>query len=154
MDDLDFQIADILDKNSRISNREIARQLNVSEKTVRHRINRMIDGGVLKLAALIDVENMPDIFLAICGIRLLNNIDMENSIERMKEIPEVISVMSVTGRYDLIAVIIVNSRKKLADVLTRKIDKIKGLNARETFVVLNNVGQFVSGGKLYEIINN
>ncbi len=60
MDEPDNHIADMLSKSNRASNREIARRVGVSEKTVRVRINRMIENGNLKIAAMINVENMPN----------------------------------------------------------------------------------------------
>lgn len=155
MDELDYQIADMLDKNSRASNREIARRIGVSEKTVRIRINRMIENGNLKIAAMINVENMPDVFLAVCSIRLQNNlIDIEDCISEIQEMPEVLSVMSVTGRYDLIAIIVVNSKMMLTEILTKKIGKMEGINTLETYVVLNNAGYIVPVSKLYAIMND
>lgn len=48
MDERDREIIDILNKNSRVSNSEIARILGVSEGTVRQRIERLLKDGIIK----------------------------------------------------------------------------------------------------------
>ena len=48
MDDRDRQIIDILNRNSRTSNSEIARVLGISEGTVRQRIQKLLDNGIIK----------------------------------------------------------------------------------------------------------
>ncbi len=47
-DFLDVEILKMLKVNSRMPNTEIARELGISEGTVRRRINRMIKAGVIK----------------------------------------------------------------------------------------------------------
>ena len=48
MDERDREIIDILNKNSRVSNSEIARIIGVSEGTVRQRIERLLKDGIIK----------------------------------------------------------------------------------------------------------
>ncbi|MCL4356420.1 MAG: Lrp/AsnC family transcriptional regulator [Candidatus Thermoplasmatota archaeon] len=47
-DDKDIQILNILKKNSRLTNTEIARMLNFSEGTVRKRINKLLETGTIR----------------------------------------------------------------------------------------------------------
>ncbi len=48
MDEKDWAIIDILRRNARTSNSDIGRELNVSEGTVRKRIQRLTDEGTIK----------------------------------------------------------------------------------------------------------
>ncbi|AAT43786.1 Lrp/AsnC family transcriptional regulator [Picrophilus oshimae] len=47
MDDKDKKIIEMLIKNSRTSNMDIARQLNVSEGTIRKRIEKLVNDGII-----------------------------------------------------------------------------------------------------------
>lgn len=48
MDEKDWAIIEILRKNARTSNSDIGRELNVSEGTVRKRIQKLMDDGTIK----------------------------------------------------------------------------------------------------------
>lgn len=48
MDDKDWAIIDILRKNARTSNSDIGRELNVSEGTVRKRIQKLTEDGTIR----------------------------------------------------------------------------------------------------------
>ncbi len=48
MDDLDYRILTILKENSRKKNINIARELNVSEGTIRKRIANLYESGIIK----------------------------------------------------------------------------------------------------------
>jgi DNA-binding Lrp family transcriptional regulator len=48
VDERDWKIIELLNRNARISNIEIAKNLGISEGTVRHRIQKMLKDGVIK----------------------------------------------------------------------------------------------------------
>jgi Lrp/AsnC family transcriptional regulator for asnA, asnC and gidA len=148
---LDLEIAKILDSDGRASNRDIARRLGISETTVRHRLGRMIDSGLLTVSAQFDIEEFPEIYLAVIGIKL--SIPPDRCLEKFRAIPAVLYVLTLTGRYDLQVAILVNSRKMLARVVSREIETIEGVVDTETFVVLENSGLRVSAAKLCELLN-
>ncbi len=52
MDDVDFKILKILDKNCRTSNSEIARMMEISVRTVSNRIERLLADGVIEYFSL------------------------------------------------------------------------------------------------------
>ena len=53
-DKLNQQIIDLLELDGRLPFKEIANTLDISEGTVRNRVNRMKDAGVLQIKALVD----------------------------------------------------------------------------------------------------
>ena len=150
IDQLDLEIAKILDTDGRASNREIARRLGISETTVRHRLGRMIDSGMLKVSAQFDIEEFPELYLAVIGIKL--NVPLDRCLEKFRAIPAVLYILTLTGRYDLQVAILVNSRKMLARVVSHEIETIEGVRDTETFVVLENAGLNISAAKLCEIL--
>ncbi len=151
IDRLDLEIAKILDSDGRASNREIARRLGISETTVRHRLGRMIDSKLLTVSATFDIEEFPEIYLAVIGIKL--NVPLDHCIEKFRAIPAVLYVLTLTGRYDLQVAILVNSRKMLASVVSRELESVEGVVNTETFVVLEDSGLRVSAAKLCELLN-
>ena len=49
IDDLDLDIINLLERDGRFHNTELAKRLNSSEATIRKRIKRLIDGGLSRL---------------------------------------------------------------------------------------------------------
>ena len=152
MDPMDFQIADILDRKGRISNREIARSIGVSETTVRHRLDRIIETGELTISAMIDIEKHPDIYMVLVGIKLSRK--PEECVLEFSKIPSVLFTLTITGRYDVIACVIINSRKMLSRVINDEIGSVNGVIDTETFVVVDNAGLKVCASKLYDLMQN
>jgi DNA-binding Lrp family transcriptional regulator len=68
LDELDYQIIKHLHANARVSATEIARQTGSNERTIRKRIDRLVEDGIFRLTAIIDPQafgyiNTADIFL-------------------------------------------------------------------------------------------
>jgi len=59
--------------------------------------------------------------------------DKVNSVaEKLADIKGITEVYSVTGKYDLVAVVRVKDNEKLADVVTKKMLKTEGITKSET----------------------
>lgn len=57
-------------------------------------------------------------------------------IEELKKIPQIIKVMSLTGDYDFLAEIVVETPDELYEIFANKIDMIDGITASNTHVVM------------------
>ena len=153
MDSIDTQITYLLGKNGRLSNREIARRIGITEGTVRQRLNRLIESGALRITAQSNIEYFPDTYVALVGVKI-DGRRLNESAEQIEKLPSVMTTMIVTGRYDIVTMILAPSRQTLVDFVTDQLSKISGVKDSETFVVLKNFGQWISADKLSDIINN
>ncbi|HDY87187.1 MAG TPA: winged helix-turn-helix transcriptional regulator [bacterium] len=152
-DEIDLKIASILGPNSRSSNREIARRLGINETTVRRRLSQMIESGILSVPAVIDIEKLPDKFMAIVGIRHQVPIPDDTFLQKVNELDSVIYSMTVTGHFDMFAIILAVSRKKLLEAL-RQIQSIEEVIDTQTYVILENYGLDVQADKLLRLLEN
>ena len=57
-------------------------------------------------------------------------------IDELKEIPQIKKVMSLTGDYDILAEIEVETSEELYDIFSEKIDMINGIIASNTHVIM------------------
>ncbi len=57
-------------------------------------------------------------------------------IEELKTIPEIKKVMSLTGDYDVLAEIEVETSEELFDIFSEKIDLIDGIIASNTHLIM------------------
>lgn len=141
--DIDIRITRLLGENGRMSNAEVARRLGVSEGTVRQRIKRLVESGAVRVTAQVNIESFEDVFYVLVGIEVVSVQD--EVVSAISKIPNVLFTMNVTGRYDLIALIVARSRPMLYDLITNTIQRIQGVNHTEAFVVLKNTGLWMQG---------
>ncbi|MDD5707795.1 MAG: Lrp/AsnC family transcriptional regulator [Kiritimatiellae bacterium] len=148
IDELDIRIAHELGKDGRLSNRELARRLGISEGSVRQRLGRLVDGGVLRVTAQANLESQPDAFLAIVGVKL-DGRRLTECAKRIAKLPSVLTTMIVTGRHDLMAVILAPSRRTLVDFVTSELSTVPGVRESETSVVLKSLDFWVDSRKMF-----
>jgi len=121
-------------KEGKQSFKKIADKLDITENTVRSRVNRLQDEGVLEICGLVDPEKLPGHRTVIIGIKLteMNLVEKGQEISRLKG---VISTNVVTGRYDLIITVLFKKGFGLLEFYTEEIAKMTGVGSVETFVV-------------------
>ncbi len=142
LDEIDYKIIDALQKNGRASYKKIARDLGVSDGTVRFRTDRLIKNHILRISASINPLYFENSIVAQVGVNLekrANRIVMEE-ISRLKGVQ---SVINVTGRYDLIIEVFVNSRSELRKFLVEDLSTIKEICSSESFIYLEAVNKWV-----------
>jgi len=135
MDDLDTKIVSILQKDGRASNAGIARDVGVSEGTVRRRLKRLIDERFIDIVALIDPSRMGYSSEAIVGIQVDPD-KIDDASETISKLDEVSWVVITTGAYDMFVWIAVESAGDLGNFLRHKLGSINGVRRTETFVNL------------------
>ena len=136
LDPVNIEIMRLL-KNGRKSAKAIADEIGVSHNTVRRRIDSLIQNGILEIKGLVATDNLPHHMLAIIGI----NLRTRNLTKRVREIcalEGVISAGVVTGRYDIIALIMLNNENDLLKFHTKQMPNIKDITFTETFVMYKN----------------
>ena len=121
-------------KEGRKSFKVIAEKLNITENTVRARVNKLTDEGVLDIHGLVDPSKIPGHQTVVIGIKL-DEMDLVKKGEEISKLRGVISVSIVTGRYDLMILILLKQGFGLLEFYTDEISTIKGVSSVETFVV-------------------
>jgi len=137
MDDLNVEILRQL-REGRKPFKAVADHLAVAENTVRSRVRKMEEAGVLEVAGLVDAEVLPNHNLAVVGVKL-KTLDWYEKAEQFKSLRGIVSVMCVTGRFDIILVVMINDTFTLADFFSKEVVKIGDILTTETFVSSRNV---------------
>jgi len=73
--------------------------------------------------------------------------ELDNVVERLMELDEVVDLYEVTGDYDIVAVIEVNSIEEFRSKVLRKLMDLKGVRGTNSFVVLHTHKR---GGRISE----
>lgn len=109
-DELNRAIVRMLQQDGRIAFKDIADALNVSEGTVRNRVNWMKSSGMLRIVAIADPTSMNYLADAMIGIKVAAGATPKQLAERLARHPEVVYILWVSGRYDLLVEIVADSR--------------------------------------------
>jgi Lrp/AsnC family transcriptional regulator for asnA, asnC and gidA len=121
-------------RNGRKSYQKIARDLSVSENTVRTRVKQLMDEGVLDIIGLVNPEAINGHRTVMVGVKL-QSMDLVNKGKEFSKLRGVVSVSVVTGRFDLILIVLLKSGFGLLEFYTEEVSKIKDVQSVETFVV-------------------
>ena len=121
-------------RDGKKSFQEIAKDLGISENTVRARANRLMEKGLLDIAGLVNPECIPGHRITMVGVRL-STMDMVEKGEEFSRLRGVVSVAVVTGRFDLLLTVLMNEDFGLLEFYTEEVAKIKDVQSIETFVV-------------------
>lgn len=121
-------------RDGKKSPKKIAEHLSLSENTVRSRINRLKAEGILDITGIIDPQAVPGHRIVIIGVKLAT-MDLVKQGEAFSRLRGVVSVSVVTGRFDLILVVMLKEGFGLLEFYTREVAGIKDVQSVETFVV-------------------
>ena len=121
-------------RDGKKSFKKIADQMGLSENTVRARVNKLIDEGILAISGLVNPEALPGHTVAIVGVKL-RTLNLVKKAEEFSTLKGVVSAMVVTGRYDLMLVVLLKEGFDLLEFYTEEVYRLKNVRSVETFVV-------------------
>lgn len=135
MDELDAKIVALLQEDGRASNAGIARDVGVSEGTVRRRLKRLVDEEFIRVVAMLDPSKMGYSSEALIGIQVDPD-KVDQVAEKLSKLEEISWVAITTGAYDMFAWATLNSSEALGVFLRTRVGTIPGVRRSETFVNL------------------
>jgi Lrp/AsnC family transcriptional regulator for asnA, asnC and gidA len=121
-------------RDGRVPFKKIADDLQVSEGTIRARVKKLQEEGVLEITGLVDPNSIPDHYVVMVGVKL-KDMDLVAKGEEFSKLHSVISVCVVTGRFDLILMVMLKRNIGMVEFYTDEVSKIENVRSVETFVV-------------------
>lgn len=126
LDEVDARIVELLQENARRGNRGIAREIDVSEATVRYRVRKLVDTGAICFTVLQDP-------FAI-GLMTSAFLRMVVSMPRLQAIrdwlidrDETVLVASTSGRFNLVTFLQTRDEAALREFVSDEVAAIKGV---------------------------
>lgn len=139
LDELDLTILQLLEQDARLPYQEIANQTGVSRVTIHERVRRLVQRGVITgFHTRLNPASLGYRVTAIVGLMAIQGAAAYQTIEDLKNIPEIEEVHVVTGRYDYLIKIRARDNEDLERILLTKIDQVYGFQRAETMVVLSS----------------
>ncbi len=139
---MDMQIVEIL-RGGYENHSSIAKTLGVSEGTIRNRVQRLRESGVLVVRGQIDPEILSAHQLAIIGVNVAEAKLLDAKAKEIAKLDHVLSVSIVSGRYDLMVELLVESNQGLVRFLTETLSRVKGIAKTESFLLLKSYQKYV-----------
>ena len=136
MDAIDQKIILQLQKSGRQNYVKLAKELGVSERTVRNRVKELLDDGVMCITAVPNLDMLGYTFMSIVAMQVRLS-DLRSATSQLIQHKNVCYLANVTGRYDLIAIIVTKSSREFAEFMENVVSEIPSIIRTETFVSLN-----------------
>lgn len=137
-DETDLKIVEAIRRDGRVPFAQVAEQLNVSPGMVRQRYNRLVETGYLKVVAITNPLRMGLKTMAMIGIRTEGE-KLLQIADQIAALDEVVYIVIVSGRYDILAEVFCRDHADLLKFLTEKLAAIKGIRETESFLHLKIV---------------
>ena len=116
-DDLNQKIIRLLQSDGRMAFSEIAQLLDVSEGTIRNRVNGLRNSNMLRIVAMADPVATEYTTDAMLGVNVASGTTPKQVANRLKQDARVVFVLWVAGRYDLLIEVVSDDREALQDFL-------------------------------------
>ena len=137
-DNLNREIIKMLQVDGRKPYKDIAKALKVSEGTIRNRIQSMKQVGALRIVALADPTAIRYQADAMIGLKVAPGFSVQEVSERLGKSADVVYILWVTGRYDLLIEIVTNNRDDFLEFLENEIHSQADIASSETMSGLKN----------------
>ena len=140
IDDTDREIIKLLQLDGRIPNTQIAKDLGVSEATVRNRLARLIEDEYIQIVAVSNPLKLG--FETVGYLKIDVDIKKIDSVTReLKQLDPICFIVLATGKSDIYTEFVCQSKDELNDLIFNKIYKIDGVIRTHTSMILKYVKQ-------------
>ena len=144
LDATDLQILSTLQKNAKLTTKELADAVHLSPTPVFERQKRLERRGYIKkYIAVLDPDKLGQGLLVFCKVRLkqINREIAEAFHHRIQRIPEVIECYNTSGNYDYLLKVRVQDMKNYQEFILNKLGVIESVGSIESTFVISEVKQ-------------
>ena len=135
IDEIDKQIIEILQEDSRFTNSDLGGKLGISEATVRRRIERLLDQDIIRLVAVANPFKIGYELVVIIGLRV-EKPRMADIEKQLTDLPDVRFLGVTLGSYDFMLEAWFRSTEKLLIFLTETLVEIPGILSTDSFQII------------------
>ena len=139
LDDKDLAILQLLQKNARITVKEISAQIHLSATPIHERIRRMEDSGVIKqYATLLDHSKVRKGLLVICYVSMKEHNKKAGSkfIAAMQALNEIIECYNISGEFDFMLKVACEDMNAYYDFHVNKLSQIENMGRVQSVFVM------------------
>lgn len=139
LDETDIGILKLLQEDSNITTKDLAKKVHLSSTPVFERIKRLEKTGYIKkYVAILDAEKLDKSLTVFCNITLKQHTkEIGNQfVQDIKSIDEVTECYNVSGDFDFLLKVLVKDMKHYQDFVLNHLGSIENIgSAHSTFVM-------------------
>ena len=142
MDAIDREILLALQKDAKIKNADLARQLGVAPSTMLERVRRLEERGYFNgFKAIVNPEKLGLDVQALISISLgQHSTQTIRPFEQaVKSLPNIMTCYHVTGRFDYMLHVVAKNLKELGMLVKEQIAALPGVAKTETFLIFSEI---------------
>ncbi len=114
---------------------EVADKVGLTTNTVRNRVNRLLDNGLLQINSLVEVSSVEGHSSAFIGFNILPS-KVKTCLQQISQLKGVVGAARVSGRFDVIAVMLFNQEYTYERFLEEELLEVEGITSTETFFTI------------------
>ena len=141
-DAIDKKLLDLLQADSKQTNKELSNKLNLSVTAVYERIKKLENQGVIsRYVALIKKVKVDKAFVTFCHIKLIQHsqayvVKFEKEVANLEEVLE---CYHISGDYDYLLKVIVKDMEAFREFMVNKLTSINHIGSTHSMFVINEV---------------
>ncbi|MEM7215578.1 MAG: Lrp/AsnC family transcriptional regulator [Pseudomonadota bacterium] len=136
---LNQKIIRFLQKDGRMSFNEIAKQLNVSEGTVRNRVSGLRENNQLRIVAMVDPVADEYKTTAMIGIKAATGYTPQQIGDRLSDNEMVVFILWAAGRYDLILEVVTDDQSEFQAFVEKEIHSFSDIAVVDVMLGIRNI---------------
>ncbi|TVZ25222.1 Lrp/AsnC family leucine-responsive transcriptional regulator [Gillisia sp. Hel_I_86] len=142
LDDIDKKILHKLQVNSKITNKKLSLELNLSVTAIFERIKRLERNNVIsKYVALVKPAEVEKSFMVFCQIKLVQHsktyvVKFEDEVAQLQEVLE---CYHVSGEYDYILKILVRDMEAYREFMLNKLTSLDHIGSTQSTFIISPV---------------
>ncbi len=149
LDDLDVRLIDLLADDASRTNVALARELGVSDVTVRNRMARLMEAEAVKIVAVVDPAKVGR------GLQVISDIEVElgrvhETAEALASLPQTTYVGYMVGENDLLMVASLLNEEELFLFVTEVVPSMPGVRRLRTSQVLKVLKRTFRSGRVLQ----
>jgi Lrp/AsnC family transcriptional regulator for asnA, asnC and gidA len=145
LDNIDARILELLSQDGRMHYKELAKKINVSLPTVKERIRKLVDAGVIKkFTVVIDQERLWGRVQAFILAQFLSS-DLEELITRIKDNEQIRTAYFVSGDKNVLLQIEADNLKDLNQFISKNLQSELGLSNPVSLLITQTLKEEYGG---------
>jgi Lrp/AsnC family leucine-responsive transcriptional regulator len=146
LDEKDLSILRILQKDAKLSIRDVANKINLSPTPTHERIKRMEKSGIIKAyTTVVDRRKVSKGMMVICMIALSvhNKKTAGQFIEQVSKLKEVVEFYNISGDFDFMLKILAPNMEEFHEFFVNTLSEIEGIGQTKSIFVMNSIKESV-----------
>ena len=140
LDTIDYRILDLLQRDARTTQVEIAAEVGLSQPSVAERIRKLDASGAIRgYVAKLDPRALGNDIRAFIGVRISHPRHHEAFTRKIQQIPEVLECHRVAGLDSYLLKVVARNTEALDDLISGTLRRLAGVTRTTTTIALATV---------------